>query len=50
DYGDQQVHFGAALTVSAPAAAFHLFDAGGRALRRLKPGNMRSSKQGEARN
>ena len=48
--GDQQVHIGAALTVSAPAAAFHLFDAGGRALRRLKPGNMRSSKQGEARN
>ncbi|MEC5162643.1 MULTISPECIES: ABC transporter ATP-binding protein [unclassified Janthinobacterium] len=43
--GNQLVRIGAALTVSAASAAFHVFDAGGRALRRKKPGNMLSSKQ-----
>ncbi|MFT5645013.1 MAG: ABC-type sugar transport system ATPase subunit [Janthinobacterium sp.] len=43
--GDLQVNLGAALTVSAPTSAFHVFDAGGQALRRLKPGNMIASRR-----
>jgi len=33
------------LTLSADSHAFHVFDAEGRALRRLKPGNLLSSRQ-----
>ena len=43
--GNLQVHIGAPLTVSASAAALHVFDQGGRALRRLKPGNMITSRR-----
>jgi ABC-type sugar transport system ATPase subunit len=43
--GDLQVNLGAALTVSAPTSAFHVFDAGGQALHRLKPGNMIASRR-----
>jgi multiple sugar transport system ATP-binding protein len=46
--GDNHVRIGAALTVSAAPSAFHVFDAGGRALRRLLPGNMLSSKLAQA--
>ncbi|MET3132959.1 ABC-type sugar transport system ATPase subunit [Oxalobacteraceae bacterium GrIS 1.11] len=46
--GDRQVHIGAALTVSAPASALHVFDAAGRAMRRLQPGNMQSARQARA--
>ncbi|NHQ86074.1 sn-glycerol-3-phosphate ABC transporter ATP-binding protein UgpC [Iodobacter sp. HSC-16F04] len=42
--GDREVHIGTQLEVSAPAAAFHVFNQDGLALRRLKPGNMSTSK------
>src|SRR4051812_35487990 len=38
--GDNQVRIGETLTVSTGSSAFHVFDAAGKALRRLKPGNM----------
>jgi ABC-type sugar transport system ATPase subunit len=43
--GNLQVTIGAPMTVSAPAAALHLFDQDGRALLRLKPGNMIASRR-----
>ena len=43
--GNNQVQIGETLTVSTSSSAFHVFDAGGRAMRRLRPGNMISSKQ-----
>jgi multiple sugar transport system ATP-binding protein len=42
--GDREVHIGETLEVSAPAAAFHVFNQDGLALPRLKPGNMSTSK------
>ncbi len=43
--GDNTVHIGTTISLSAPSSAFHVFDANGQALRRVKPGNMISSKQ-----
>jgi multiple sugar transport system ATP-binding protein len=43
--GNNPVHIGDTVTLSAPSSAFHVFDAKGLALARLKPGNMISSKQ-----
>lgn len=43
--GNSPVHIGDTITVSAPSNAFHVFDANGHALTRLRPGNMISSKQ-----
>ena len=43
--GGNPVQIGERLTVSAPGSAFHLFDTSGQAMRRLKPGNMASSKK-----
>ncbi len=43
--GNNPVHIGDSVTLSAPSNAFHVFDAQGLALARLKPGNMISSKQ-----
>jgi multiple sugar transport system ATP-binding protein len=43
--GNNPVHIGDSVTLSAPSNAFHVFDAKGLALARLKPGNMISSKQ-----
>ncbi|MQQ99760.1 ABC transporter ATP-binding protein [Glaciimonas soli] len=43
--GDNTVHIGTTISLSAPSSAFHVFDADGLALRRVKPGNMISSKQ-----
>jgi ABC-type sugar transport system ATPase subunit len=43
--GNNVVRIGDSLTVSSSSNAFHVFDADGRALRRLKPGNIVSSKQ-----
>ena len=44
-HGDNTVHIGDTISLSAPSSAFHVFDANGVALRRIKPGNMVSSKQ-----
>jgi len=38
--GNQSVALGAPLVLSADSSAFHVFDAQGRALSRLRPGNM----------
>ncbi|GHD69204.1 ABC transporter ATP-binding protein [Jeongeupia chitinilytica] len=38
--GERAVHIGDTIALSAPAAAFHVFNRDGLALRRLKPGNM----------
>jgi len=43
--GNRNVDIGEQLTLSADSHAFHVFDAEGRALRRLKPGNLLSSRQ-----
>ena len=43
--GNNTVHIGDSITLSAPSHAFHVFDSNGQALPRLKPGNMISSKQ-----
>ena len=43
--GEREVKLGTPITVSAPSNAFHVFNAAGQALRRLKPGNMQSSRQ-----
>jgi ABC-type sugar transport system ATPase subunit len=43
--GDRTVRIGDTLTVSTAGSAFHVFVKDGRAMRRLKPGNMVSSKQ-----
>ena len=43
--GNNTVRIGENITLSAASSAFHVFDANGKALRRLKPGNMISSKQ-----
>jgi ABC-type sugar transport system ATPase subunit len=43
--GDKSVGIGEKLVFSADSSAFHLFDDEGRALRRLHPGNMVSSKK-----
>lgn len=43
--GEKTVHIGETLGVSTRSRAFHVFDAEGRAMRRLKPGNVVSSKQ-----
>ena len=46
--GDQRVQLGAPIAFSAPAAAFHVFDAQGQALRRLQPGNLVSARQSQS--
>ncbi|WP_395827369.1 ABC transporter ATP-binding protein [Collimonas sp.] len=43
--GNNTVHIGDSITLSAPSHAFHVFDSNGQALARLKPGNMISSRQ-----
>ena len=43
--GDRNVEIGQQLNLSADSSAFHIFNADGHALRRLKPGNLLSSKQ-----
>jgi ABC-type sugar transport system ATPase subunit len=43
--GDNTVRIGEAVTLSAAASAFHVFNADGQALQRLKPGNLISSRQ-----
>jgi len=43
--GNNTVRIGANITLSAASSAFHVFDANGTALQRVKPGNMLSSKQ-----
>ena len=42
--GEREVKLGTPITISAPSNAFHVFNAEGQALRRLKPGNMQSSR------
>jgi multiple sugar transport system ATP-binding protein len=42
--GEREVKLGTPITISAPSNAFHVFNADGQALRRLKPGNMQSSR------
>jgi len=46
--GDAPVRLGDAIVFHAERAAFHLFDAEGRAARRLKPGNLLAAKRLEA--
>jgi multiple sugar transport system ATP-binding protein len=41
--GSRHVQVGTSIAFSAEPADFHLFDAAGLALRRLQPGNMRTS-------
>ena len=43
--GNNTVRIGENIILSAASSAFHVFDANGQALRRVKPGNMISSKQ-----
>ena len=43
--GNHTVRIGETITLSAASSAFHVFDSNGHALRRIKPGNMISSKQ-----
>ncbi|WP_343582925.1 sn-glycerol-3-phosphate ABC transporter ATP-binding protein UgpC [Herbaspirillum sp.] len=43
--GNRDVNIGEHLDLSADSHAFHVFDAQGQALRRLKPGNLQSSKR-----
>jgi ABC-type sugar transport system ATPase subunit len=43
--GDNNVQIGQTLTISTSPSAFHVFDAAGQAMSRLKPGNMISSKR-----
>ena len=43
--GEREVQLGTPISISAPSNAFHVFNADGQALRRLKPGNMQSSRQ-----
>ncbi|PUA18583.1 ABC transporter ATP-binding protein [Glaciimonas sp. PCH181] len=43
--GNHTVRIGENITLSAASSAFHVFDTNGNALRRIKPGNMISSKQ-----
>jgi multiple sugar transport system ATP-binding protein len=42
--GNYPVRVGEAMSISTSSSAFHIFDADGRALKRLRPGNMTSSK------
>jgi multiple sugar transport system ATP-binding protein len=42
--GNREVHISEQLEISAPAAAFHVFNQDGIALKRIKPGNMSTSK------
>ncbi|WP_410499749.1 ABC transporter ATP-binding protein [Chitinibacter sp. S2-10] len=44
--GERDVALGSSIEISAACQAFHVFDSEGQALRRLKPGNMRSSRHG----
>lgn len=44
--GEREVAIGSAITISTASSSFHVFDTDGQALRRLKPGNMRSSRHG----
>ncbi len=46
--GDQIVQLGAEMGFSAASSAFHLFDADGKAARRLRPGNMVASSRAPA--
>ncbi|MEB0010230.1 sn-glycerol-3-phosphate ABC transporter ATP-binding protein UgpC [Glaciimonas sp. Gout2] len=48
--GNNTVLIGENITLSAASNAFHVFDANGNALRRIKPGNMISSKLGLTQN
>ncbi|MDB5776876.1 MAG: transporter [Herbaspirillum sp.] len=43
--GNNTVHVGDHVGLSASSSAFHVFDAGGHALQRLRPGNLVSSRQ-----
>ncbi|KAF3999278.1 ABC transporter ATP-binding protein [Glaciimonas immobilis] len=43
--GNNTVRIGETMTLSAASSAFHVFDVNGNALRRVKPGNLISSKQ-----
>jgi ABC-type sugar transport system ATPase subunit len=43
--GNNTVHVGDHVGLSAASCAFHVFDAGGQALKRLRPGNLVSSRQ-----
>ncbi|WP_034292807.1 ABC transporter ATP-binding protein [Herbaspirillum sp. RV1423] len=43
--GNRNVGIGEEIALSAPGNAFHVFDAEGKSLRRLKPGNLVSSRQ-----
>ena len=43
--GNRDIDIGERLELSADSHAFHVFDAQGQALRRLKPGNLQSSKR-----
>ena len=42
--GEREVQIGSSITISAPSNAFHVFNVQGVARRRLKPGNMQSSR------
>ncbi|WP_348945877.1 sn-glycerol-3-phosphate ABC transporter ATP-binding protein UgpC [Chitinibacter sp. FCG-7] len=42
--GERDVALGCSIEISAACQSFHVFNAAGQALRRLKPGNMRSSR------
>ncbi|KPC53681.1 ABC transporter ATP-binding protein [Amantichitinum ursilacus] len=44
-HGDREVKIGDAINISAPSAAFHVFDRDGNACKRLKPGNMIAAKR-----
>ncbi|MDR3428806.1 sn-glycerol-3-phosphate ABC transporter ATP-binding protein UgpC [Silvimonas sp.] len=44
-HGDREVKIGDAISISAPSAAFHVFDRDGKAFKRLKPGNMVAAKR-----
>ncbi|SMC18109.1 multiple sugar transport system ATP-binding protein [Andreprevotia lacus DSM 23236] len=43
--GEREVAIGDTVSLSAPAASFHVFNHDGKALRRLKPGNMVAAKR-----
>ncbi|GGP22554.1 ABC transporter ATP-binding protein [Silvimonas iriomotensis] len=44
-HGDREVNIGDTINISAPSAAFHVFDRDGNAFKRLKPGNMVAAKR-----
>ncbi|QLG88658.1 sn-glycerol-3-phosphate ABC transporter ATP-binding protein UgpC [Chitinibacter bivalviorum] len=48
--GERDVPLGSSIEISATSQAFHVFDQNGQALRRLKPGNMKSAKHAQTSN